>query len=164
MSAFLEWRAAGPELREAARALNNADAEKMSYLDAAALEDLASSAFGAWVEAEGRALLIAFRDGAAYESENFRWFAARRARFVYVDRVVVAASARGRGLARTLYEIVFDAARRDGVPLVCCEVNTTPPNPGSHAFHAALGFEPVGAAAKPDGSKAVRFYEKRLQL
>ncbi|TIP69850.1 MAG: GNAT family N-acetyltransferase, partial [Mesorhizobium sp.] len=71
---------------------------------------------------------------------NFLWFRERYPRFVYVDRVVVAGEARGRGHARRLYEDLFDHALRAGQTIVTCEVNAEPPNPASDAFHAALGF------------------------
>ena len=49
------------------------------------------------------AFLLAFDQDADYDSPNFLWFRERYPRFVYVDRIVVAAAARGRGLARLLY-------------------------------------------------------------
>ena len=83
-------------------------------------------------------------------------------RFVYVDRVVVAAAARGRGHARRLYEDLFDHVRRAGQVIVTCEVNADPPNPASDAFHAALGFAEVGDAVIHGGKKAVRYYLRQL--
>ncbi len=59
------------------------------------------------------------------------------------------AEARGRGVARALYEAVFADARAAGLPLVCCEVNVEPPNPVSDAFHAALGFETLASQPTP---------------
>ena len=35
------------------------------------------------------AFLLAFREGVAYDSPNYLWFAAREKRFLYVDRIVV---------------------------------------------------------------------------
>jgi predicted GNAT superfamily acetyltransferase len=43
------------------------------------------------------AFLLALDQDADYDSPNFRWFSARYPRFVYVDRIVVASAARGRG-------------------------------------------------------------------
>jgi predicted GNAT superfamily acetyltransferase len=48
------------------------------------------------------AFLLAFREGAGYDSVNYRWFAQRYERFLYVDRVVVAPAARGQGAASQL--------------------------------------------------------------
>ena len=90
------------------------------------------------------------------------WFRERYPRFVYVDRVVVAAEARGRGHARRLYEDLFDHVRRAGHTIVTCEVNADPPNPASDAFHAALGFSEVGDAVIHGGKKSVRYYAKPI--
>ncbi|HEY3677565.1 MAG TPA: GNAT family N-acetyltransferase, partial [Bradyrhizobium sp.] len=94
---------------------------------------------------------------ANYDSPNFLWFRERYTRFVYVDRIVVAASARGRGCARRLYQDLFEQSRRAGHERVVCEVNSDPPNPESDAFHAALGFVEVGSASIHGGTKTVRY-------
>lgn len=99
--------------------------------------------------------VIAMTPGAAYESENYRWFEARGVAHVYVDRIVIAESERGRGLGPVLYEAVFAEARRLGHPEVTCEVNLEPPNPGSLAFHARLGFAQIGTQATKGGSVTV---------
>lgn len=44
----------------------------------------------------------------------------------------------------------------------CCEVNFLPPNPGSDAFHARLGFSEVGRGVLYGGSKTVRYLERVL--
>ena len=49
------------------------------------------------------AFLLAFREGADYDSPNYLWFAQRYADFLYIDRVVVAATHQGRGLGARLY-------------------------------------------------------------
>jgi predicted GNAT superfamily acetyltransferase len=87
------------------------------------------------------AFLLAMDPGVDHDSENYRWFAARSDSFVYVDRIVVGEDARGTGIGRALYDAVFDRAREFGRAEVTCEVNVRPPNPGSLAFHARLGFE-----------------------
>jgi predicted GNAT superfamily acetyltransferase len=43
------------------------------------------------------AFIIALDQNAEYANPNFSWFRARYGRFVYVDRVVTAAAARGWG-------------------------------------------------------------------
>ena len=86
----------------------------------------------------------------------------RYPRFIYVDRIVVAASARGHGLARRLYGALFAEAARAAHSCVVCEVNSAPPNPESDAFHAALGFVEVGAATIHDGSKTVHYLLRKL--
>ena len=108
------------------------------------------------------ALLLTFDQDADYDSPNFLWFRARYPTFVYVDRVVVADSARGRGLAKALYDDLFAAATSAGHERIVCEVNSDPPNPASEAFHAALGFVPVGTAEIHGGQKTVTYLERRL--
>jgi hypothetical protein len=49
------------------------------------------------------------------------------------------------------------AACEAGYTRVCCEVNVEPPNPGSDAFHANLGFEEIGRAFVPEREKTVRY-------
>ena len=143
-------------------ALNNAHAVELSELTAAGLARLFAAAFRVRMAEEGAALLVAFDQDAEYDSPNFLWFRGRYPRFVYVDRVVVAAMARGRGLARALYADLFAAARAVGHAYIVCEVNSDPPNPASDAFHAALGFVEVGRARLPDRGKAVRYLECAL--
>ena len=105
---------------------------------------------------------MAFDQDARYDSPNFLWFRSRYPRFVYVDRIVVASSARGRGHARRLYDDLFEQAIAAGHERVVCEVNSQPPNPASDAFHAALGFVEVGTGDVYGGSRTVRYLSKAL--
>jgi uncharacterized protein len=143
-------------------ALNNDHAEALSPLSAERLRHLVAQAFAAWRIGHADALLIAFDQDADYDSPNFLWFRSRFARFVYVDRIVVAAPARGRGHARRLYADLFAAAEHAGHERIVCEVNAIPPNPESDAFHAALGFSAVGTGSLHGGRKAVRYLARRL--
>lgn len=143
-------------------ALNEANVQETSPLDQAGLRDLVAEAFYAKVIGSVDAFLLAFDQDAAYRSPNFLWFKARQPRFVYVDRVIVAPHARGRGLARLLYGDLFNHARAAGHDHVACEVNVAPPNPASDAFHAALGFTEEGQATLPAGGKVVRYLSKAL--
>ncbi|WP_255406025.1 GNAT family N-acetyltransferase [Novosphingobium sp. CF614] len=138
-------------LRESLLALNNAHAVELSFADEAHMAMLVERAFLAVRVGHVDALLLAFDQDAAYDSPNFRWFRERYARFIYVDRVVTAPAARGRGLARGLYAQLFEAMRAAGHSRVVCEVNRDPPNPASEAFHHALGFAPVGQALLGNG-------------
>jgi predicted GNAT superfamily acetyltransferase len=138
-------------------ALNNAHVQELSWLEPERLEYLVREAFLARRIGKVDAFLLAFDQDARYDSPNFIWFRARYPRFVYVDRIVVAPSARGRGCARQLYSDLFEHAARAGHDRVVCEVNTIPPNAASDAFHAALGFVEVGTASLYDGSRTVRY-------
>lgn len=156
-------RAPSPADAAALLALNNQHAVELSELTADGLARLFASAFRVRVAGEGAALLVAFDQDADYDSPNFLWFRRQYARFVYVDRVVVAATARGQGLARALYADLFTAARAAGHDRVVCEVNREPPNPASDAFHGALGFSEVGRAHLADRGKAVRYLVRPLE-
>jgi uncharacterized protein len=142
-------------------ALNNAHAQETSLLDRDKFERMIAAAFCCRTTARTDALLIAFDQSSVYEGGHFKWFRDRYNRFVYVDRVIVAAAARGKGLARALYEDLFTAARSAGLDFVTCEVNSVPPNPGSDAFHAALGFSEVGQGSPAPG-KVVRYLLRTL--
>ena len=149
--------------REAALSLNNAHARETSLLDDASFVALVGIAFYArGLDGGATALLIALDQDALYDNPNFNWFKQRFDRFVYIDRVIVANAARGRGIARMLYQDLFAAAKEAGHSRIVCEVNLTPPNPASDAFHAAMGFTAVGQAILYDGKKEVRYFEKIL--
>lgn len=143
-------------------ALNNEHAAELSWLDAPRLSFLLGRAFHARRIGRLAAFIMAFDQTAPYDSPNFLWFRARHARFVYVDRVVVAAAARGHGHARRLYEDLFAHAALAGHTVVTCEINAEPPNPASDAFHAALGFREVGEAVIHGGEKTVRYFARDI--
>lgn len=97
------------------------------------------------------AFLLSFAPGAPYDSVNYRWFDARYADFLYVDRIVVADTARGLGLASRLYRDLFEHARTHGYARVVCEFDVDPPNPASERFHRGFGFAEVGSQHLPGG-------------
>lgn len=139
--------------------LNNRHATELSLLTVGDLEKLvARASYAKWC-ADEAGFLIALDERADYPNPNFEWFRSRFAQFVYIDRVVVDEAHRGRGLARRLYEDLFRTADRT---LVVCEVNMEPPNPGSDAFHARLGFTALGSARLADRHKTVRYLGRHL--
>ena len=151
-----------PSLEASVLALNNEHAAELSWLEPDGLSTLIGTAFYAARIGELEAFLIAFDQDAAYDSPNFHWFCERYGRFVYVDRIAVAASARGKGHARRLYRDLFDRAAAAGHEMIACEVNSDPPNPASDAFHAALGFVEVGQASIHGGKKSVRYFVRSV--
>ena len=153
---------AGDDLR-AYLALNRESESMLSPLDEQSLSALIETAYCAWLTPEHDAMLIALNERSNYDSPNFQWFSDRYDRFVYVDRVVVGESARGRGLARMLYERLFEQAQSDGYPVVCAEIYYDPPNPVSDAFHESMGFEEIGRAYLADRDKSVRYLVRSLQ-
>lgn len=159
-SAMTEIHPIAPACLSAVLALNTRHEDALSPLDAPRLTQLVETAYFAGVVGEADAFMIAFDETSDYDSPNFLWFRVRYPRFTYVDRIAVAESARGRGLARRLYEALFEKAAADGHSMIACEVNLDPPNPASDAFHAALGFREVGTAGY--GKKTVRYFVKEL--
>ncbi|HEU4427428.1 MAG TPA: GNAT family N-acetyltransferase [Myxococcota bacterium] len=158
-------RDAAPADFAAILALNEESVRFTSPLDATQLAALHGQAVlhrVAIVGDEIAAFLLALREGAQYESENYRWFAARYPRFLYVDRVVVSAAHRGERLGVELYEALFDFARVTNVRTITCEYDVDPPNPISQRFHARFGFREVGTQRAAGGKKRVSL--QRLEL
>lgn len=149
------------ELFDALLALNNDHAVELSWADPQRFRDLVAASFLVQRVGIADALLIAFDETGTYDSPNFLWFRARYPKFVYVDRVVTAPAARGRGLARKLYEGLIAVALAAGHERLVCEVNSDPPNPASAAFHKSFGFESVGWAQLANG-KTVTYLELKI--
>jgi predicted GNAT superfamily acetyltransferase len=105
---------------------------------------------------------LAMDPGADYDSENYVFFESRFDNHLYIDRIVVADSARGLGLGSTLYQHLFDFARSQGRSAVTCEVNLEPPNPGSLRFHRRFGFEDVDTQATKGGNVVVQLLQAPL--
>lgn len=135
-------------------AVNNAACPAVNPLDLPTLERLLARSRCALVAETDRVagFVVVFGPRSAYRSENYRYFDARFEDFAYIDRVVVAPEARGRGVGATLYRHLFDDV---GACRWTCEVNLHPPNPGSLAFHHALGFAEVGRQRTEGGAKLV---------
>ena len=150
-----------PEVFDALLALNNAHAEELSFKTAEGFAQLLAAASHVKAAAQGLALLVAFDETCTYDNANFRWLKARYDRFYYIDRVVVGAAARGKGLAGRLYAELETRTLHEGRERLACEINRVPPNPGSDAFHEWLGFAPVGEAPL-SGGKVVRYWVKEL--
>jgi predicted GNAT superfamily acetyltransferase len=153
--------AAGSDLESRLVELNNINAVMLAWMEPERFRELAAASFALLRAGGAEAFLLAFDETAAYDGFNFRWFAARYPRFVYIDRVVVAEAARGRGIGQALYAELFRRARASGRSVVTLEINADPPNPGSLRFHTRLGFTEVGAAETPSG-KAVTYHVRDL--
>ncbi len=144
----------------------NADAvEYTSIMDLERLKHLASlAAYLRVAETEGRvvAFLLAMQNSAAYENDNFDWFAERYEKFIYVDRVVVDRAYHGRKIGTLLYEDLFAFTRQCCIPLVTCEINSVPSNEPSARFHSCLGFNEVGSQWLGKGQKKVSMQAFRI--
>jgi predicted GNAT superfamily acetyltransferase len=106
-------------------------------------------------DSEVVAFLLALREGAEYDSPNYRWFDRSDGVFLYIDRVVVASDQQGKGLASAFYDDLFEFARAERVERVTCEVDLEPPNEASDAFHSRYGFVEVGTQWVALGTKRV---------
>jgi uncharacterized protein len=142
-------------------ALNAANVSALAPMDEARLHELRSLAdrfdvldvdggFGGFV--------ITFAGGAAYDSENYRWFSARHRRFYYLDRIVLHEGFRRRGLGGFVYDEIEKVATPYG--RLALEVNLVPRNDPSLAFHAGRGYVEVGRLG--DEQHLVSLMEKRL--
>jgi uncharacterized protein len=142
-------------------ALNNAHATELSWVEKPQFETMIHNAVYARGIAPDKGFLIAFDQYALYENINFLWFRDRYEHFIYVDRIVVHSALRGQGVARALYEDLFELARSQSQTLIVCEVNSDPPNPASDIFHKRLGFKHVGDSLIPSG-KRVQYLAKHI--
>ena len=127
------------------------NAESVHFLSPLDLQRLAwlhgMAVYHRVVEWQGRveAFLLGFREGSAYDSPNYGWFAARYPQFLYIDRIVVGGSLQGQGAGKHLYKDLMQFARHADVQTIGCEIDVDPPNEISRRFHAALGFSEVGS-------------------
>ena len=143
--------------------INEENVSVLSPMDEAGLRRFGAAAecfLLAELDGKPAGFLIALREGCEdYESENYRWFCRHYPQFLYIDRVVIDAPFRGRGVGRALYEQVFRRAGDSAVPCVTAEVDTVPYNAESLAFHAAMGFHEVGSQSVRGGSVTVSLLE-----
>jgi uncharacterized protein len=144
--------------------LNLAEVQQTSPMDAARLAALGSLACYhkvACVEGRVVAFLLAMRDGASYQNENFAWFADKYTHFIYVDRIVVSSAFKGLRIGSLLYEDLFRHARDTSVAVVTCEYNINPPNEASRIFHDKFGFREQGTQWVAGGTKQVSLQAAR---
>ncbi len=95
--------------------------------------------------------ILGFTDGTAYDSVNYRWFAFRLKRFLYIDRMVVGPSFRECGVGRAFHAAAEQYAEATGLAWIVGEIDLDPPNPKSLAYHERLGFIEVGRQTLPSG-------------
>src|SRR5262245_12233048 len=115
--------------RAALLRVNNDSARETSLLSPERFDRMIAAATVATFIAPGTAFLLAFAQSDDYDGGHFKWFCSRYDRFLYIDRVVVAAEERGRGYGRSLYADLFTRAAKLGQDRIACEVNLQPPNP-----------------------------------
>ena len=106
---------------------------------------------------------VSFDPKADYDSPNFRWFQARFAPFLYIDRVVIRNDWRRRGIGFGFYAEIERVAVFRGLEVLACEVDVRPPNPASMAFHTKYGFSEIGSQTIVDRDKTVSYQIKRVK-
>lgn len=128
---------------------------EMSFDHLRLLIQMSSYCKVATVERQVAAFLIALREGALYENDNYRWFSSRFQNFLYVDRIVVGSNFSGHKIGSKLYTEMFGFARLQGIKTIACEYNIDPPNLPSHAFHDKFGFKELGTQWVASGARLV---------
>jgi uncharacterized protein len=142
-------------------ALNARNVAALSAMDGERLQRLRAIADRFDVlEADGAfaGFVVTFAPGTPYDSENYRWFAARHQRFYYLDRIVLHEGFRRRGLGGFVYDEIEKVATPYG--RLALEVNLVPRNDPSLAFHAGRGYVEVGRLG--DEEHLVSLMEKAL--
>jgi predicted GNAT superfamily acetyltransferase len=160
-------RAAVPGDFDSVCALNLIEEKHTSAMDVARLTELDEIACYhrvASLDGVVSAFLLAMCHGCRYQNNNFEWFSKRYARFIYIDRIVVAPAARGQRLGSILYEDLFRYARSKAIPFVACEYNIVPPNEPSRLFHEKFGFREQGTQWIAKDSKRVSLQVADLTL
>ena len=140
--------------------INATEEEKTSRIDLARITQLDRwSDYHRIAVVEGQVVgfLLVMSDASDYDGDNFRWFIERYKRFLYVDRIVIDQAYAGQGVGSALYGDLIEFAATQGRPALCCEINVSPPNPVSHAFHARFGFNEVGRSAEASAPKIVSY-------
>ncbi|NQT60525.1 MAG: GNAT family N-acetyltransferase [Bacteroidetes bacterium] len=139
-------------------ALNASEVQYTSPMDMNRLHILHQLAsYHRVVEFDGRvaAFLLAMRENCLYQNENYDWFSSQFPKFLYIDRIVVAAEYSGLKIGTALYQDVFNYAQSKSIPIITCEYNIIPPNKPSHIFHNKFGFKEVGTQWLAHGTKKV---------
>lgn len=124
--------------------LNAISVNVLSPMDNTKLQHLiASSALSVVVEEANQVagFMLAFTQGADYDSVNYQWFSQHYDEFLYIDRIVVSEQFRGRGIASTLYQYLVDWATEHALPSIFAEIDVLPPNQPSLLFHQKWGFK-----------------------
>lgn len=104
-------------------------------------------------------LLVVMTDQSGYDSDFYRWFTDRYENFLYIDRIVVADWARGRGIAKHFYQTIDHRAHEQQMAIVA-DVYCEPPNTPSLNLHHTMGFEEVGRQAFPIKQKIAAKFMK----
>ena len=153
----MKIRSANPTDASQIAELNEVFVAVTSSMDAKRFLELFDLCSYCLVADDGQRLLgfvIAMRNEAPYDNGNYQWFEKRVRNMVYVDRIVLAADARGQGLGHQLYDALSTMALADGCKVMTAEMDIEPPNTHSLRFHTKRGFVEQGQRVI-DGGKRV---------
>ena len=92
--------------------------------------------------------VLTFTPGSAYDGLAFEAFTQTYAdRFLYIERIVIAAEHRRQGIASTVYRAIERSARPFDRTVAAAPTGTP-----AYAFHTARGYQEVGKQRLPDGT------------
>lgn len=111
---------------------------------------------------EVAAFLMGMEENQPYDSMNYAWISKRYESFYYIDRIAVAKEYQRQGFGMALYKDGQSFALQKKKPIMACEVNIKPPNPGSIYFHKKYGFYSIGTQNTEQGKKTVQYMIKDL--
>jgi uncharacterized protein len=152
---YADWTALLAINAASVRELSPLDEQRLRYILALAHRSLVVERAGEVV-----AFAVAIAPGADYDSRNYGWFGERYERFLYLDRIAVAAARRRQGIGAQLYDAMEEAAAP--FERMVCDVNIEPPNEASLAFHAFRGYVQVGRLEHGE-AKTVALLSKELR-
>lgn len=142
--------------------LNNAAIPDINRLDITRAEWLVQHVVTpglARLDAQPAGMIAVLSEDCGYASDYYRWFTDRYENFLYIDRVIVAPWARGRGIARRLYQEIERIAQERRMAIVA-DVYSEPPNVPSLNLHRAMGYQEIGTQAFPAEQKVATKFMK----
>ena len=90
------------------------------------------------------------------KSENYIWVNRKYQSFIYIDRVIIEAKNRNKGLGVFFYNDLVKSFQGK-VENIICEVNVKPYNSQSLYFHEKYGFKEIGQKDTENGTKRVSY-------
>lgn len=141
---------------DAISALNEVFVSVTSPMDSERFLELLTLSSFCLVAENGEGLLgfvIAMKNGAPYDNGNYQWFETRVPNMVYVDRIVLASTARGQGIGAKLYGYLAELAVGSDCETMTAEMDIDPPNEHSVYFHKKSGFTEIGQRTLDSGKR-----------
>ena len=106
--------------------------------------------------------LIGLEPKKKYNSENYIWVNQRYSSFIYVDRIIIDAKYRSKGLGVYFYNHLLKSMQVK-VENILCEVNIRPYNKQSIKFHKKYGFDEIGKQDIEKGKKRVVYMGYKIK-